>query len=150
MLILSIDIGLAKPNAYACFLHNKTYTNLENVGVEEGIYGIEDKLSMTDIIVTEKPYYKRNIKVYGDFWFNIGILDALSKAYGCDLILVRPYDWKNKLKLTAKQKPEDRQKTIESILSLYGWKDRKELTEDEITAILIGHYYITEQKCHQG
>ena len=140
MLILSIDLGIVKKHAYMIAqVENKV--NIISIESVENILDLKPQLKKVNIVIVEKPYYFKNVKVYGDFWYLIGRLSVLCENYGNTLVLVRPYDWKNKLKLTAKQSKEERQKNTNAILKHYSLNG-KELTEDEVTAVLIGHYYI--------
>ena len=149
MNLLTIDMGLAKNDAWALFVEakDKYYVRVGEADSEYNeIFTEIPRLFITvepySLIITEQPYYQMNIKTYGEFWEKIGYLRRITEELGVMLGLVRPTDWKRKLKV-SKNNP-NRKQIIYDIFSQYNYDiaDVEALTDDQIDAVLMGHYYI--------
>ena len=138
MNLLSIDVAITKPAAYALYLDDK----LSCFDKVPGIDDIEDILSMIadlDLIVTEDMYHKKNIAILKKLCYEVGKVIYIANTHGIKYKLIRPVDWKTHHGLTLKNNTYISALQKHIILKTTGF----EVEDDDIqSAILIGLYVI--------
>ena len=138
MNILSIDVAITKPTAYAFFINDKLfcYEKVKNIiEIEEimaGIIGL-------DLIVTEDMYHRKNIDTLKKLCYEVGKVIYIADLHKIKYRLIRPVDWQTHHGLTLKNNTyiSTLQKQI-----IYNTTGAEVDDEDEQAAILIGLYVI--------
>ena len=137
MNILSIDVAITKPTAFALFRDGK----LDFCDKAPGISEIEELVSCRDIdlIVTEDMYHRKNIDILKKLCYEVGKVIYIADIHGIKYRLVRPADWQTHHGLTLKNNTyiSTLQKQI-----IYNTTSTVVDDEDEQAAILIGLYVI--------
>ena len=138
MNILSIDVAITKPTAYALFLDNE----LQLYNKKPSIIKIEAIVKTTlplDLIVTEDMYHDKNIDTLKKLCYEVGKAIYIAELYQIKYRLVRPYDWEGHHGLLYKRSSYIKILKKQIILNVTG----KEIEDDDIQdAILIGLYVI--------
>ena len=138
MNILSIDVAITKPTAYAFFIGEKLscYEKVKNIiEIEEIIAGIIG----LDLIVTEDMYHDLNISILKKLCYEVGKVIYIADVHGIKYRLVRPVDWKTHHGLTNKHPVYVKVLQKQIVLSKTG----VETDDDDIqSTILIGLYVI--------
>ena len=137
MNILSIDVAITKPIAYATFY--KDY--LERHDKIDNIMGIERILTAHDIdlIVTEDMYHNKNIDTLKKLCYEVGKIIYIADLHNIKYRLVRPVDWQAHHGLTLKNNIYISTLQKQIIMNTTGMEVDD---EDEQAAILIGLYVI--------
>ena len=138
MNILSIDVAITKPTAYALFLDDK----ISCFDKVDGIPEIEDIVSMIvdlDMIVTEDMYHKKNIDTLKKLCYEVGKVIYIAGLHHIKYRLVRPADWQTHHGLTLKNNTYISTLQKQIIQNTTGAEVDD---EDEQAAILIGLYVI--------
>ncbi len=99
MNILSIDVAITKPTAYALFL----FSDLAEHGKADGISQLVEMMSLhdLDLIATEDMYHKQNVDTLKKLCYEVGKVIYIADTYGIKYRLIRPVDWKNHHGLTG-------------------------------------------------
>ena len=137
MNILSIDVAVTKPTAYAEFTDGK----LKNYGKVKSIHAIKciDIIGGPDLIVAEDMYHKHNIETLKKLCYEVGKIIYIADYYRIKYKLVRPVDWMNHHGLTNMTPAMSVYLPKKIILHETG----VETDDDDIqAAILIGLYVI--------
>ncbi len=137
MNILSIDVAITKPTAFATFY--KDY--LERHGKIDNIMGIERILAAHDIdlIITEDMYLGMNVDTLKKLCYEVGKVIYIADLHKIKYRLVRPVDWQAHHGLTLKNNIYISKLQRQIIFNTTGMKTDD---EDEQAAILIGLYVI--------
>ena len=138
MNILSIDVAITKPTAYALFRDDK----LSFCDKVQGIPEIEQLITASrdiELIVTEDMYHNKNIGTLKKLCYEIGKIIYIADLHKIKYCLIRPIDWQVHHGLTLKNNIyiSKLQKLI--IFNITGVRTDD---EDEQAAILIGLYVI--------
>ena len=142
MNILSIDLAVAKPTAYALFLDDK----LSCFDKVPGITDIEDLVMMIvdlDLIVTEDMYLGMNVSVLKKLCYEVGKIIYVAESHQVKYRLIRPLDWKRHHGLLQK-KPEYETLLQKQIIKNTTGQDIED--EDIRAAVLIGLCDIEERR----
>ena len=137
MNLLSIDVAITKPTAYAIFWkdvlveHNKI-NSIQTVNNIVNMYNF-------DLIVTEDMYHKQNIDTLKKLCYEVGKVIYIADLHHIKYRLIRPVDWQTHHGLTLKNNTyiSTLQKQIIQNTTSIEVDD-----EDEQAAILIGLYVI--------
>ncbi len=138
MNLLSIDVAITKPTAYALYLDDKLSCFDKVPGIDD-IEHIAAMITDLDLIVTEDMYYKKNIDTLKKLCYEIGKIIYIADLHQIKYRLIRPVDWqihhglalKNNICISILQK--------QIILNTTGF----EIEDNDIqSAILIGLYVI--------
>ena len=143
MNVLSIDVAITKPTAYALFRDEK----LSRYDKVPGIPGIEELLIAChdidyidiDLIVTENMYHGKNIGTLKKLCYEVGKVIYIADLHGIKYKLVRSVDWMSHHGLTNMTPAMSVYLPKKIILHETGF----EADDDDIqAAILIGLYVI--------
>ncbi len=137
MNVLSIDVAITKPTAYAEFIDDKLkhYGKVDNIQAIKGL----DNNGGPDLIVTEDMYHKHNIDTLKKLCYEVGKVIYIADLHGIKYKLVRPVDWMSHHGLTNMTPAMSVYLPKKIILHETG----VETDDDDIqAAILIGLYVI--------
>ena len=142
MNILSIDVAITKPTAYALFLDDK----LSCFDKVDGIPDIEDIVAMIidlDMIVTEDMYLGMNVDTLKKLCYEVGKVIYVADMHQVKYLLIGPHNWEAHHGLLKKKYEYIKILKKQLILSETGIE-----TEDvDIqSAILIGLYVIERKR----
>ena len=137
MNILSIDVAITKPTAFALFRDDK----LDFCDNAPGISEIEELIICrdTDLIVTEDMYHRKNIDTLKKLCYEVGKVIYIADLHKIKYRLVRPIDWQTHHGLTLKNNIYISTLQKQIIMNTTGMEVDD---EDEQAAILIGLYVI--------
>ena len=137
MNILSIDVAITKPTAFAFFVDDelKYFEKVDEVQFIQGL----DSIGGPDLIVTEDMYHRKNIDTLKKLCYEVGKVIYIADLHKIKYRLVRPVDWQTHHGLTLKNNTyiSTLQKQI-----IYNTTGAEVDDEDEQAAILIGLYVI--------
>ena len=137
MNILSIDVAITKPTAYALFRDNE-FANCGKVSSLLNI-GTASLTNNVDLIVTEDMYHNKNIGTLKKLCYEVGKVIYIADLHNIKYCLVRPIDWQVHHGLTLKNNIYISKLQKQIILNTTGVETDD---EDEQAAILIGLYVI--------
>jgi len=137
MNILSIDVAITKPTAFALFVGDKLkyYEKSESIKEMERYFLIHD----VDLIVTEDMYHNKNIDTLKKLCYEVGKVIYIADLHNIKYRLVKPVDWQAHHGLTLKNNTYISKLQKQIILNTTGVETDD---EDEQAAILIGLYVI--------
>ena len=137
MNLLTIDVAITKPTAYAVF-KNDILIDYDEVDL---IIYIEEIINMNnfDLIVTEDMYLGMNVDTLKKLCYEVGKIIYIAELHQIKYKLVRPYDWEQHHGLL--QKSSDYIKILKHQIIFN--ETGEEIDDDDIqSAILIGLYVI--------
>lgn len=138
MNLLSIDVAITKPAAYALYVDDK----LSCFDKVPEISDIKDFIPMIidlDLIVTEDMYHKMNIDTLKKLCYEVGKVIYIAEIHKIKYKLIRPYDWERHHGLL--QKTPEYIKVLKKLIILN--TTGREIEDDDIQdAVLIGLYVI--------
>lgn len=145
MNILSIDVAVTKPTAYALYRDDKLscYDKVSGIPeIEEFITECQDITTACrdiDLILAEDMYCGVNFLTIKKLCYEIGKLIYVADKHKIEYRLIRPVDWMSHHGLTNKN-PE----YVKDIQKLIIWNETDVKTDDDDVqaAILIGLYVI--------
>ena len=137
MNILSIDVAITKPTAYALFKDNKLVGFEKSEGIKDMDYYLYTH--KIDLIVTEDMYHSKNIDTLKKLCYEVGKVIYIADLHNIKYRLVRPVDWQEHHGLTLKNNTYIPKLQKQIIFNTTGMKTDD---EDEQAAILIGLYVI--------
>ncbi len=138
MNILSIDVAITKPTAYAMFKDNRLvyFEKSDNNNNEVENYLLINNI---DLIVTEDMYHNKNIDTLKKLCYEVGKVIYIADLHKIKYRLVRPVDWQAHHGLTLKNNIYISKLQRQIIYNTTGM----ETDDDDIqSAILIGLYVI--------
>ena len=137
MNILSIDVAITKPTAYALFKNEKLIDHGKLPSLLP--IGAITLTNTIDLIVTEDMYHNKNIDTLKKLCYEVGKLIYIADLHNIKYRLVRPVDWQAHHGLTLKNNIYISKLQKQIILNTTGMETDD---EDEQAAILIGLYVI--------
>lgn len=138
MNILSIDVAITKPTAYALFL-NDELSFYEKVPSIIEIGNLILARPYIDLIVTEDMYLGMNVDTLKKLCHEVGKIIYIAELHQIKYKLVRPYDWEGHHGLLQKQSDYIKILKHQIIFNETG----EEIDDDDIqSAVLIGLYII--------
>ncbi len=138
MNLLSIDLAVTKPTAYALFLNDKL-SCFDKVSSVNDIEDIATMIIDLDLIVTEDMYHKQNIDTLKKLCYEVGKVIYIADLHQIKYRLVRPTDWQTHHGLTLKNNTYISALQKQIILNTTG----QEIEDDDIqSTVLIGLYVI--------
>ncbi len=137
MNVLSIDVAITKPTAYAVF-NNK---ELMRHGKIDSVKEISQSflIGNIDLIVTEDMYHNKNIGTLKKLCYEVGKVIYIADLHNIKYCLIRPIDWQVHHGLTLKNNIYISKLQKQIISNTTGVETDD---EDEQAAILIGLYVI--------
>ena len=137
MNILSIDVAITKPTAYALFINNELKYHEKSEGLKEMEHYF--LIHNVDLIVTEDMYHNKNIGTLKKLCYEVGKVIYIAELHKIKYCLVRPIDWQVHHGLTLKNNIYISKLQKQIISNITGVETDD---EDEQAAILIGLYVI--------
>ena len=139
MNLLSIDVAIKKPTAYALFKND----NLKYYDKTDGIIPIEGivLISSLDLIVTEDMYHKNNIDILKKLCYEVGKVIYIANIHNVKYRLIRPVDWQTHHGLTLKNNTYISTLQKKIILNTTGF----EIEDDEIQSAILVELYVIER-----